>query len=116
MSTSWESGSVTSLDRLPKSEWYVNFCVSANVNNLLNGRVSQMGYAKPGQDTAGIHFRLYSRAFVIADQNGKRVCIVNCDVAMVSQIIKLEVSKHTSRIYKRLFVVPPASLSLSSSS
>lgn len=55
-----------------------------------------MGYAKPGQDTAGIHFRLYSRAFVIADQDGKRVCIVNCDLAMLSQIVKLEVSKHAS--------------------
>ena len=55
-----------------------------------------MGYAKPGQDTAGIHFRLYSRAFVIADQNGKRICIVNCDLAMISQIVKLEVSRDKS--------------------
>ena len=51
-----------------------------------------MGYAKPGQDTAGIHMRLFSRAFIIADQHGKRVCIVNCDLAMISQIVKLEVS------------------------
>lgn len=50
-----------------------------------------MGYAKPGQDTAGIHIRLYSRAFVIADQNS-RICIVSTDIAMVSQIIKLEVN------------------------
>lgn len=50
-----------------------------------------MGYAKPGQDTSGIHFRLYSRAFVIADQNA-RVCVVNTDVAMISQVAKLEVS------------------------
>lgn len=53
--------------------------------------LSQMGYAKPGQDTAGIHFRLYTRAFVIADQS-TRVCIVSTDLAMISQAVKLEVS------------------------
>lgn len=51
-----------------------------------------MGYAKSGQDTAGIHMRLYSRAFIIADNNGNRICYVNTDLAMVSQAIKLEVN------------------------
>lgn len=51
-----------------------------------------MGYAKSNQDTAGIHMRLYSRAFIIADDSGNRICYVNTDLAMVSQAIKLEVS------------------------
>lgn len=51
----------------------------------------QMGYAKGGQDTAGIHFRLYSRAFIVADKNGARVCYVTIDAAMVSQAVKIEV-------------------------
>ena len=50
----------------------------------------QMGYAKPGQNTAGIHFRLYSRAFIV-DDGKKRIAIVTCDLAMVSQIVKIEV-------------------------
>lgn len=51
-----------------------------------------MGYAKSSQDTAGIHFRLYSRAFVLADERGTRIVMVNCDLAMISQIVKIEVS------------------------
>jgi neutral ceramidase len=50
-----------------------------------------MGYAKTGQDTQGIHFRLYSRAVIVEDSNGNRVCFVTCDIAMISQIVKLEV-------------------------
>ena len=51
-----------------------------------------MGYAKGGQDTAGIHFRLYSRAFIVVDQSGSRVCYVNTDLAMISQAVHNEVS------------------------
>lgn len=54
-----------------------------------------MGYAKPGQDTHGIHFRLYSRAAIIEDMDGSRVCFVSADVAMISQIVKLEVSNRS---------------------
>ncbi len=52
-----------------------------------------MGYAKSGQDTAGIHQRLYSRAFVLVDEKGTRICLVNTDLAMISQIVKLEVRR-----------------------
>lgn len=51
-----------------------------------------MGYAKSGQDTAGIHFRLYCRTVILADTSGSRICYVTCDNAMISQIIKLEVN------------------------
>lgn len=58
-----------------------------------------MGYAKTGQDTQGIHFRLYSRAVIIEDPNGNRVCFVTCDLAMISQIVKLEVILIISYLY-----------------
>lgn len=51
----------------------------------------KMGYAKPGQDTAGIHFRLYSRAFIIGDDTGKRIVMVSADIGMISQIVHMEV-------------------------
>ena len=44
-----------------------------------------MGYAAPGQVTAGIHMRQFARAFIIED-NSNRIVFVNVD-----QIIKLEV-------------------------
>ena len=61
--------------------------------------VKKMGYAKSGQDTAGIHFRLYSRAFILADERGTRIVMVNCDLGMISQIVKIEVSILVSKIY-----------------
>ena len=50
-----------------------------------------MGYGKGGQETAGIHFRLFSRAFVVIDNQGKRVCFVNVDLGMISQAVNIEV-------------------------
>ena len=50
-----------------------------------------MGYGKSGQETAGIHTRLFARAFVIVDEKGTRICMVNTDLAMLSQVVKLEV-------------------------
>ena len=50
-----------------------------------------MGYAKSGQDTTGIHIRLFARSFILVDEKGTRICMVNTDLAMVSQIVKLEV-------------------------
>ncbi|XP_028264532.1 neutral ceramidase isoform X2 [Parambassis ranga] len=49
-----------------------------------------MGYANPQQTAAGIHTRLYSRAFII-DDGRRRVVFVTADVGMVSQRLRLEV-------------------------
>ncbi|XP_042363772.1 neutral ceramidase [Plectropomus leopardus] len=49
-----------------------------------------MGYAKPQQTAAGIHTRLYSRAFII-DDGRRRVVFVTADVGMISQRLRLEV-------------------------
>ncbi|XP_077595165.1 neutral ceramidase [Stigmatopora nigra] len=49
-----------------------------------------MGYANPGQTAAGLHTRLFSRAFVI-DDGRRRVLFVSVDVGMISQRLRLEV-------------------------
>ncbi|XP_036937767.1 neutral ceramidase isoform X2 [Acanthopagrus latus] len=49
-----------------------------------------MGYANPQQTAAGIHTRLYSRAFII-DDGRRRVLFVTADVGMISQRLRLEV-------------------------
>ena len=52
---------------------------------------SQMGYASPGQTTAGIHLRTYARAFIFEDADAadkKRVAFVSSDMGMVGRLIK----------------------------
>lgn len=49
-----------------------------------------MGYANTKQTGAGIHTRLYSRAFIV-DDGRQRVLFVTADVGMVSQRLRLEV-------------------------
>lgn len=54
---------------------------------------TQMGYAMPTQITHGIHFRQWSRAFIIADSaNSNRVVFINVDICMGTQILKMQVS------------------------
>ena len=55
-----------------------------------------MGYAMPQQTAHGIHFRQWSRAFIIADsQNKTRVVFVNVDVCMGTQLMKMQVSTYS---------------------
>uniref|UniRef100_A0A3B4ZS00 Neutral ceramidase n=1 Tax=Stegastes partitus TaxID=144197 RepID=A0A3B4ZS00_9TELE len=54
------------------------------------GGPGQMGYANTQQKAAGIHTRLYSRAFII-DDGTRRVVFVTADVGMISQRLRLEV-------------------------
>ncbi|XP_057681733.1 neutral ceramidase isoform X2 [Corythoichthys intestinalis] len=49
-----------------------------------------MGYANPQQTAAGIHTRLFSRAFIV-DDGRRRVVFVSVDVGMISQRLRLEV-------------------------
>ncbi|XP_077359030.1 neutral ceramidase [Festucalex cinctus] len=51
-----------------------------------------MGYANPQQTAAGIHTRLFSRAFIV-DDGRRRVVFVSVDVGMISQRLRLEVLK-----------------------
>ena len=49
-----------------------------------------MGYAKSGQNTHGIHTRVYARAFTMEDEeSGARVVFVSCDTAMMGQLVKV---------------------------
>ena len=52
-----------------------------------------MGMANPVQIAKGIHFRQYSRAFIIADSNNtrNRIVFVNIDACMGTQIMKNKV-------------------------
>ncbi|XP_072165215.1 putative neutral ceramidase C [Diadema setosum] len=55
--------------------------------------VNMMGYAHPDQRTAGIHTRLYSRAFITCEINNTDTCnvFVNVDIAMGCTAINLDV-------------------------
>ncbi len=49
--------------------------------------VFQMGYAKTNQTTAGIHTRLFSRAFIF-DDGDDRAVFVSVDMGMMGQLVK----------------------------
>uniref|UniRef100_A0A3Q2FR61 Neutral ceramidase n=1 Tax=Cyprinodon variegatus TaxID=28743 RepID=A0A3Q2FR61_CYPVA len=61
-----------------------------------------MGYANSQQKAAGIHTRLYSRAFII-DDGSQRVVFVTVDVGMISQRLRLEVLKALKEKYGDLY-------------
>uniref|UniRef100_A0A646QJF6 Neutral ceramidase n=1 Tax=Hemiscolopendra marginata TaxID=943146 RepID=A0A646QJF6_9MYRI len=54
--------------------------------------IHMMGYATPSQTTAGIHTRLWSRAFIVGDGE-RRVVFVSIDSAMAAQTVKQSVIK-----------------------
>ncbi|XP_023229099.1 neutral ceramidase-like [Centruroides sculpturatus] len=64
--------------------------------------VAMMGYVKISQVTSGIHFRLYSRAFII-DDNTTRIVFVSIDSCMVSQSVKTEVIKKLQEVYGDIY-------------
>ena len=51
-----------------------------------------MGYAKQGQNTAGIHIRQYSRAYIFEDNQGYRNVFVSVDAGMMGQLVKMKVN------------------------
>lgn len=54
--------------------------------------VNMMGYGNMQQNTAGIHFRLRARAFVVAESpHGTRFAFVNLDAGMASQLVTIKV-------------------------
>jgi neutral ceramidase len=54
--------------------------------------VGMMGYADVAQTTQGIYMRLYSRAFIVADER-RRVVYVCADLCMIYQAVKQAVAK-----------------------
>ena len=73
---------------------YMCVCVLTHVHvSFLIYGIHQMGYAMPTQINNGIHFRQYSRAFIVADSLKKtRIVFINTDICMGSQIIKIQVT------------------------
>lgn len=57
-----------------------------------------MGYAKLGQDTAGIHTRLYSRAFIV-EKDSTRIAYVNVDLCGSGQLVKLFVLEKLEQLF-----------------
>lgn len=54
--------------------------------------VNMMGYANIDQNTAGIHFRLRARTFIVAESSeGPRFAFVNLDAGMASQLVTIKV-------------------------
>jgi len=61
--------------------------------------IGMMGYAKQGQNTQGIHTRLFSRAFIIEDvESGTRIVFVSVDEAMMGQLVKMGVIEKLSTV------------------
>lgn len=66
--------------------------------------VGMMGYAMPNQKTAGIHTRLWARAYVISHPaTGGLVAYVSTDVCMIMQAVKLTVIAELEHIFGNLF-------------
>jgi len=64
-----------------------------------------MGYAMLAQQTAGIHTRLWSRAFVMASPcNNQRVVFVSADLGMIFQAVKQQVVAKLRRTYGDLYI------------
>jgi len=73
-----------------------NYMIGAGIGDVTGpaSNTPMMGYAKTGQDTKGIHLRQFSRAFIISNVDGTNpIVYVSVDVAMMSDVIKMEVVK-----------------------
>ncbi|MBZ4395648.1 neutral/alkaline ceramidase [Myxococcus faecalis] len=75
-------------------EGNTRFLVGAGLGDITGpaAEVGMMGYGQLSQQTAGLHQRLRSRAFVIVSPcNGRRVAIVSADLGMMFQAVKTQV-------------------------
>lgn len=82
------------------------YLVGAGIYDITGpaGEVVMMGYANTEQKTAGIHQRLWSRAFVIGDTTtNKRVAIVSADIGFITQGIKQQVMAKLKNTYGDLY-------------
>jgi neutral ceramidase len=67
--------------------------------------VGMMGYAMLDQTTAGIHFRLRARAFIIVDRTSQqRIAFASLDTCMVTDAIKTIVLERLHQLYGNLYV------------
>lgn len=69
-----------------------------------SAEVELFGYATFKQPSSGIHFRTYSRAFIIS-QNGTRIVHVTADLGSVSEILKIKVVEDLKAMYGDLYTL-----------
>ncbi|XAR60687.1 Ceramidase [Bertholletia excelsa] len=67
------------------------------------GDVNMMGYANMEQITSGVHLRLRTRAFIVAEPQGRRVAFVNLDACMASQLVTIKVLERLKARYGNLY-------------
>ncbi|KAK3038862.1 hypothetical protein RJ639_028584 [Escallonia herrerae] len=66
--------------------------------------VNMMGYGNLEQNTAGIHFRLRARAFIVAESSdGARFAFVNLDAGMASQLVTIKVLERLKKRYGKVY-------------
>ncbi|XP_029126159.1 neutral ceramidase 2 [Cajanus cajan] len=66
--------------------------------------VNMMGYANMEQNTAGIHFRLRARTFIVAESlQGPRFVFVNLDAGMASQLLTIKVLERLHSRFGNLY-------------
>ncbi|XP_062100803.1 neutral ceramidase 2-like [Humulus lupulus] len=67
--------------------------------------VNMMGYANIEQTTAGVHFRLRARTFIVADEDsqGSRFAFVNLDSGMASQLVTIKLLDKLKSRYGSLY-------------
>ncbi|XP_002993682.2 neutral ceramidase 2 [Selaginella moellendorffii] len=75
--------------------------------------VNMMGYANPKQNAAGIHLRLRSRAFIVAEagNDGNRIAYVSLDACMASQAVTTAVLSKLKTRYGDLYTEKNVALS-----
>jgi len=61
--------------------------------------VGMMGYANEKQLSAGLHTRLWARAFVFGDGGGRRVAFVSADLGMIFSSVKQGVLQRLASIH-----------------
>jgi neutral ceramidase len=83
-----------------------NYYVGTGIYDITGpaAEVVMMGYAKMEQITEGIHLRLRSRAFIVADNtNNKRVVFVSTDLGQLFQGVKQGVMRRLKETYGDLY-------------
>ncbi|XP_024930395.3 neutral ceramidase 2 [Ziziphus jujuba] len=66
--------------------------------------VNMMGYATIEQNTAGVHFRLRARTFIVAESSqGPRFAFVNLDAGMASQLVTMKVIERLQSRFGNLY-------------
>lgn len=66
--------------------------------------VVMMGYANMNQTTAGVHFRLRARTFIVAESSqGPRFAFVNLDAGMASQLVNIKVLEKLKSRFGNLY-------------